>query len=206
MTKIEDNFNGYLQIGDDGFVYNVNGHIVSLMPTENDPAKRIEIVNNICAQKIELPEFIYGEDNDVDIAFFRNTKFVQQKWLNPKAVFATPLIVKSTSINSNILSEEWGKFHYITFYGGNINSLYNPHKAVEPNSHVVNNGVEEIKLRSKSEFTRSIECEICGEKAKFTFSVFNESTLDRKTGTGSYVLGELNSGICLTFENAQQIN
>ncbi len=206
MTKIEDNFNGYLQIGDDGFVYNVNGHIVSLMPTEDDPAKRIEIVNNICAQKIELPEFIYGEDNDVDIAFFRNTKFVQQKWLNPKAVFATPLIVKSTSINSNILSEEWVKFHYITFYGGNINSLYNPHKAVEPNSHVVNNGVEEIKLRSKSEFTRSIECEICGEKAKFTFSVFNESTLDRKTGTGSYVLGELNSGICLTFENAQKIN
>lgn len=208
MVKISDNFNGYLQIGDDSFVYNVNGHIVSLMPTENDPAKRIEIVNNICAPKTELPEFIYGDDNYFKVAFFRNTEFTQPNFQYPIAIFSTPLIIKSTGNTGDFdddLSGCWNKFNSITFCGGSINSLFNPRFAVEPldMQKIISGGAIGIGIRPNVEYTKQIDCNINGEKSTFTISVdkaFGKNGDDR---TRAYSLGELNSIIRLDFEEEQ---
>lgn len=211
MTNIEDNFNGYLQIGDDGFVYNVNGHIVSLMPTENDPAKRIEIVNNICAPKTELPEFIYGDDNYFKVAFFRNTEFTQPNFQYPIAIFSTPLIIKSTGNTGDFdddLSGCWNKFNSITFCGGSINSLFNPRFAVEPldMQKMISGGAIGIGIRPNVEYTKQIDCSINGEKLTFTISinkVFGKNGDDR---TRAYSLGEINSIIRLDFDAEQDFD
>ena len=211
MTKIEDNFNGYLQIGDDGFVYNVNGHIVSLMPTEDDLDKKLEIVKGLCSKNNTLPEFIYGDDNYYKVAFFRNTEFTQPNFLYPIAIFSTPLIIKSTGNTGTFyddLSGRWNKFNSITFCGGSINSLFNPRNAVEPldMQKIISGGAIGIGIRPNVENTKRIDCNINGEKSTFTISVdkaFGKNGDDR---TRAYSLGELNSIICLDFEEEQDFD
>ena len=211
MTKIEDNFNGYLQIGDDGFVYNVNGHIVSLMPTEDDLDKKLEIVKGLCSKNNTLPEFIYGDDNYYKVAFFRNTEFTQPNFLYPIAIFSTPLIIKSTGNTGTFyddLSGRWNKFNSITFCGGSINSLFNPRNAVESldMQKIISGGAIGIGIRPNVENTKRIDCNINGEKSTFTISVdkaFGKNGDDR---TRAYSLGELNSIICLDFEEEQDFD
>lgn len=211
MTKIEDNFNGYLQIGDDGFVYNVNGHIVSLMPTENDLHKRMEILNKLCAKNNKLPELIYGDDNNYNVAFFRNTEFMRPNLLYPIAIFPTPLIIKSTGNTGDFdddLSGCWNKFNSITFCGGSINSLFNPRIAVEPldMQEIISGGAIGIGIRPNVEYTKQIDCSINGEKLTFTISinkVFGKNGDDR---TRAYSLGEINSIIHLDFDAEQDFD
>lgn len=211
MIKIEDNFNGYLQIGDDGFVYNVNGHIVSLMPTENDLDKKVEIVKNLCSKNNTLPEFIYGDDNYFKVAFFRNTEFTQPNFQYPIAIFSTPLIIKSTGNTGDFdddLSGCWNKFNSITFCGGSINSLFNPRFAVEPldMQKIISGGAIGIGIRPNVEYTKQIDCSINGEKLTFTISinkVFGKNGDDR---TRAYSLGEINSIIRLDFDAEQDFD
>lgn len=211
MTKIEDNFNGYLQIGDDGFVYNVNGHIVSLMPTEDDSDKKLEIVKGLCSKNNTLPEFIYGDDNYYKVAFFRNTEFTQPNFLYPIAIFSTPLIIKSTGNTGTFyddLSGRWYKFNSITFCGGSINSLFNPRNAVEPldMQKIISGGAIGIGIRPNVEYTKQIDCSINGEKLTFTISInkaFGKNGDDR---TRAYSLGEINSIIRLDFDAEQDFD
>ncbi len=42
MSKINDNFCGYLNIGDDTFVYNISNNVVTLLPAQIEQVKRYE--------------------------------------------------------------------------------------------------------------------------------------------------------------------
>jgi len=71
MTKITDNFCGYLNIGDDTFAYNVSNHVVTLLPAQVERTKRYEILDRIRSRDIDLPEYLFGVA-DYAIAMLRN--------------------------------------------------------------------------------------------------------------------------------------
>ncbi len=92
------------------------------------PQKRDDSLYRIKSHKTDTPEYLFGEDNNSMIAILRNGKFVTDPIGTNVAIrFATPIIIKACGNAEgffNMLTEDWCKFHAITFCGGNINALY----------------------------------------------------------------------------------
>lgn len=210
MKKIADNFCGYLNVGDDIFTYNVSNNIVTLLPAQSEKGKIYESFNRIHSRDTDLPEYLFGEDSDGRIAILRNGKFsISGIGFSPSIKFATPLIIKALG-NAvgffSMMTEPWEKFHAITFYGGNINAICNPQLAVErlkADDYLKNDGAREIRIRPWNDYTRSIDFEMDGEKVNLTISVLQTGEHDNVEHMGAYSLGELDSFIRLSFENAQ---
>lgn len=216
MTKIADNFCGYLNISHDTFAYNISDDVVTLLPTQFEQAKRYEVLDRIRSHNIDLPEYLYGvSDNNYKIAMLRTGKFSSDLLgLNPSIRFRTCVILKASGNAAgfyNTLTEDWNKYHAITFYGGNINALCNPQIAVKPptcGEYIKKNsdGAREIKIRPWADYTRSVDFELYGEKATLTISIMQTGETNNLENMGSYSLGELNSFIRLSFENAQSFD
>jgi hypothetical protein len=142
----------------------------------------------------------------------RNGKFSGNSFgLNLSIQFGTPVIIKASGNSANfynMLTQDWDNFHAITFYGGNINALCNPQMAVERptfNEYKKSNsdGAREIKILPWNDYTRSVDFKIDGEKATLTISVLQTGDANNSENMESYSLGELNSFIRFSFENAQ---
>ena len=214
MTKITDNFCGYLDVGDDTFAYNVSNHVVTLLPAQIEEAKRYEVLDRIRSRNIDASEYLFGvSDDNCRIAMLRNGKFSGDSFgLNSSIQFGTPIIIKASGNFGdfyNMLTESWDNFHAITFFGGNINALCNPQMAVqrspldEYKKMSSSDGAREIKIRPWNDYTRSVDFEIEGEKATLTISVSQTGEANNSENMESYSLGELNSFIRFSFENAQ---
>lgn len=76
MTKIENEFCGYLKVDEDPFAYNVSDNIVTLLPAYSKNRERYEAIDRICSHNIEQPEFLLGNDEERMIAIVRNSKFI----------------------------------------------------------------------------------------------------------------------------------
>lgn len=128
MLKIDDNFCGYLNIGDDKFAFNISHSLVTLLPAESDHKKIQEVLSHIRSRSTDDSEFIFGYDGNRTIALERNTKFnMDFLQLNPTIRFRTPIIIKAagnTDYFRNQLTADWDHFHAITFWGGNINAVF----------------------------------------------------------------------------------
>lgn len=216
MKKIADNFCGYLNVDNDTFAYSVSNHIVTLLPAQSERTKRYEVLDRMRSRNIDLPEYLFGTcDNEIGIAMLRSDKFRSDSLgLNPSIQFGTPVIIKATGNSANfygMLTQGWNFFHVITFWGGNINALCNPQIAVERQAFSEylkknNDGARKIKLRSWNDYTRSVDFEIDGEKATLTVSVLQTGGTNNSKNMESYNLGELNSFIRFSFENAQNFD
>lgn len=216
MTKINDNFCGYLDVHDDIFSYYVSNHKVTLLPAQSDQTKRDEAFDHIRSYDTDSPEYLCGiADNNHQIAMLHNGKYNSSFWgLNHSIEFWTPIIIKASG-NTNYfyeqLTEDWRKFHAITFFGGNINALYNPQMAVEipkldDYKKISDDGARTIKMRPWDDYTHLFDFEIDGEKVTFTISVSQTSGRSRLENMESVSLGELNSFMRLSFENAQSFD
>lgn len=208
MTKIENEFCGYLKVDEDTFAYNVSNNIVTLFPAYCENRERYEVIDRIHSRNVEQPEFLLGNDGERMIAIARNGKFYAGS-LSTWARFATPLIIRASGNGDGYfgwLTEEWYKFHAITFWGGNINALYNPELAVEPLDvkALINFGNREIKMRPWKDYSLSKEFEAYGEKVTMTISVRGGENTENHSG--AYSLGTLNSYIRFTFEKAQSFS
>lgn len=209
MAEIPDNFNGYLNIDNDIFVYSITDFIVTLLPAHSSQEKRYDSFLKICLNNSD-PEYLFGEHNNFKIAILRKDKFVTgiaQPFLPIQ--FATPLIIKAIGNGSGFysrLTNDWNMFDAITFYGGNINSLYRPELAIEPNDikeYLNNDGTRKIKIRPWKEYTQNVKVKIGNEQALLTISISQSGEHINKEYFNSYNLGELNSFIRLSFYNAQ---
>ena len=74
MLKIDDNFCGYLNIGDDKFAFNISKSLIALLPAESNQKKIQEVLSHICSYNTDDSEFIFGDDGNRTIALERNTK------------------------------------------------------------------------------------------------------------------------------------
>lgn len=206
--KILDNFNGYLTIDNDVFVYSVSDFIVTLLPAQSQPLERATICKQIRVRNKDSSEYLFGEHNGYTIAILRNNKFCLSNGVIDYSIrFSTPLIIKAAG-NANgfysMLTEKWNKFHAITFEGGNINALHIPEMAINDiESCLNNNGAREIKIHSWDKYTRSIDFNIGKENVTLTVSISPSNKRNDQKQIGAYSLGELNSFISLSFENAQ---
>lgn len=211
MKKIANDFWGYLKVGNDIFAYSVSNNIVTMLPAQSEVNKRYDVFRRMRSHNIEQPEFLFGEDSDGMIAMLRNSKY-SISGINTSIRFATPIIIKAAGNAQgffNLMTEDWRKFHAITFYGGSINAICYPGLAVEKPSvdnYLNNDGTTEIKLRPWKDYTREIECEIDNEKAILTISVSQSEQTNNAEHMGAYSLVELNSYIRLSFENAQDFD
>lgn len=212
MTKINDNFCGYLDLGEDTFAYNVSNHIVTLLPAESNRVKRNDILDRIRSYNTETSEYLFGEESNTQIAMLRNGKFsIDTFGLNTSIRFGTPIIVKSSGNSANfynMLTQGWNHFHSITFCGGNINALINPQMAVERMKfdEYQNDGARHIKIRPWNDYTRSVDCNLDGEIVSLTISVSQTGEVNNPKNMDAYSLGELNSFIRLSFENIQNFD
>jgi len=213
MFSIQDNFCGYVSIGDNTYVCTVVEHVVKLIPAyENIHDGYANLMRHIS----QYPEFIFGVDeNNYSIALLRKDKFQHPLIFGTNVSFGTPLIVKSDGNMDgfyNLLPNgDWRNFDAITFSGGAINQIYNPKFAAmvspTPEGTVEKyddfDGAHTIRLKPFDEYTHSCSVEIDGEKADLIFSV----SQDGKDGDYNVAsLGNLISFVRLEFENPQEFD
>lgn len=210
MKEIPDNFIGYLKIDEDTFVYNVSNSIITLLPAHSNPNKRLDTFLKICSYNTDKYGYLFGEYHSYQIAILHKGKFIRRTLLPDLPIkFTTPLIIKAAG-NAigfyNKLTNKWNMFDAITFYGGNINSLYSPEIAVElPDIKDLNkkDGTRKIQLRSWYDYTHTIKLKIDNEQIELMISISQSGEHINKKNLNSYTLGELNSIIRLSFNNAQ---
>lgn len=205
MADIRERFNGYLKIENDTFAYSIADNTVTLLPAESDLDKQYESFIRARSHKAELPEFIYGTDGHTNIAFMRKSKFFfDHLETNFFIRFGTPLIVKAASFSSD---HGWEKFHSITFYGGNINSVLNPEIALQSfnESHPTNSFLER-RFKHPSDYTRSIDFMLDKKKVTLTTWVYQSWSRYDTGRRGAFSLGELDASISLTFEEPQDLS
>lgn len=210
MKRISDNFCGYLKVDNDIYTYNVSTNIVTLLPAQSDRRNRYKAIENIKILNTDTPEYLFGEDGNGMIAMLRNGKFVTSfLGINTTARFATPIIVKACGNAQgffDMMTEAWNKFHAITFYGGNVNALYNLDEALEVaevDEYLKNDGAREIKIRPWKDYTRSIDLKINDENVTLTFSIGQTVEANHEEYESSCNLGKLDAFICFSFEYAQ---
>lgn len=210
MKRINDEFCGYLEVTGDVYAYNVSKNIVTLLPAQRDRKERYDCLQRIQSHNTDLPEYIYGEDEDSMIAMLRNGKFATSLLgINVLARFATPVIIKACGNGQgffNMMTTPWNTFHAITFYGGNINALYPPDLAIElPDiaEYLKKDGAREIKMRPWKDYTRELELQIENEKMTLTLSI-GQAADNNVENKGAYNLGKLDSYIRFSFEHEQE--
>ena len=212
MLKIDDNFCGYLNIGDDKFAFNISKSLVTLLPAESDQKKIQEVLSHMRSYNTDDSEFIFGNDGNRMIALERNTKFnMDLLQLSPIIRFRTPIIIKAagnTDYFRKQLTADWDHFHAITFWGGNLNAIFPPAIARKPTSSERQIDVEDttaIELYSSSYYAHSTEIEIDGMGATLTVSLFQmEGTIEERMN--AYNIGELSAFIRLSFKVAQHFD
>lgn len=211
MKKINENFCGYIKVEDDTYTYNVSDNIVTLLPAQSDVSKRYDSLYRIKSHNTDIPEYLFGEDEDSMIAILRKGKFVTNLIGTNVAIrFATPIIIKADGNAQgffSMLTEEWWKFHAITFCGGNINALYTPDIAIEQpdiSELLKYDGARTIKMRPWSDYTRTTEFQIENEKVTLTVSVGQTAETNNAENRGAYNLGKMYTFFRFSFENAQR--
>lgn len=215
MAKYTDNICGYLDILDDEFAFSIVNQQVTILPANKDPIQKNDAVNRIRNNYHELPDYFIGtDDHYYKIAVFKNpNKTISPTLLGyPSFHFATPLIIKAAGNAQGLydkMTEPWHKFHVINFYGGNINSIYNPVVSIiQPTLAEVASpsGIRDIKFQPWEEFTKSVDCEIDGEKFAFSITVTQRGDRTDSEKMGAYNLGERNACIRLVFEKPQDFD
>ena len=211
MKKINENFCGYIKVEDNTYTYNVSDNIVTLLPAQSDVSKRYDSLYRIKSHNTDTPEYLFGEDEDSMIAILRKGKFVTNLIGTNVAIrFATPIIIKADGNAQgffSMLTEEWCKFHAITFCGGNINALYPPDIAIEQpdiSELLKYDGARTIKMRPWSDYTRTTEFQIENEKVTLTVSVGQTAETNNTENRGAYNLGKMYTFFRFSFENAQR--
>ena len=211
MKKINENFCGYIKVEDDTYTYNVSDNIVTLLPAQSDVSKRYDSLYRIKSHNTDTPEYLFGEDNDSMIAILHKGKFVTNLIGTNVAIrFATPIIIKASGNAQGFfskLTEDWCKFHAITFCGGNINALYTPDIAIEQpdiSELLKYDGARTIKMRPWSDYTRTTEFQIENEKVTLTVSVGQTAETNNAENRGAYNLGKMYTFFRFSFENAQR--
>lgn len=207
---IADDFCGYLRINGDIFTYSVSKQVVTLLSSKDGVRNRIESIDRIAYSAEELPAFIYGEDNDSQVVFMIKKWFRSRPFgLNSALRFSTPLIIKENG-NAvgfyNSLTMPWDKFHAITFVGGNINALCDPQMAIRQQNTddtTTHDGSNVIELLPWDAYSRTIDLLIGGEKTTLTISVKQSGGRRDSDRRGVFVLGELNTFIRFSFDNAK---
>ena len=215
MAKYTDNINGYIEAENDLFVFHITDQLVSMLPAERDPIGQNEAIKRLRNNYHKLPHYLLGTDEQYfKVAIFRNLDMEVRSSLSgyPSFCFYAPLIIRSGGNASEYyrnLPETWNKYHAISFYGGNINAIYNPAVSIiQPTWEEVasSSGIRDIKFRSYEEYTKSINCEIDGEKFEFSITVTQKGDRNDPEKMGAYNLGERNACIRLVFEKPQDFD
>lgn len=210
--KIEDCFCGYVSIDGKAFAYSFSDQMVTLLPALNNSSRRYKAFEKINNRDIKLPEFIYGEDNNAQIAFMRTRDFSHSNSIFvPSLRFSPPLIIKAAGNADgfyNSLSEKWNNFHAITFWSGNINAIYDPQIAIarQKNDQLPQDGVTEIKTRPWNEYTRTVDFVIDEQRVTLTVSVCLSDENYGKAKNDACLLGELHTFIRFSFVNSQNFS
>ena len=215
MAKFPNHICGFLNVNEEEFAFNVSGQLVTLLPVQTDLNQKNRSVLQLVRNYNDLPQYFIGtDDNLFKTAIFRDLNLETNHYYRsyPSFHFATPLIIRAAGNASGLfdkMSEPWNKYHVINFTGGNINSLYEPAVSIEQPTWeeiTTSAGRRDIKFRPWEEFTKSIDCEIHGEKCTFTITVTQKDDGADSEKMWAYNLGERNACIRLEFENPQDFD
>lgn len=213
MHEFDNHINGYLDIDNDHFFFNFSDRIVTLLPADGNPKKQKEICRRLRNREFDESEYIIGSYDGFEFAFLKTTDFYYDRFgVNLENRFSPPIIIKSGGNSYGYfhnLVMPWRKFHAISFFRGNINSIYDPAfsvKRIKMDENDLANGFFDIQSRPWSEYTHNIAVQINGKKANLCITIYYSSDKYEIDKMGAYSLGERNSCIRIEFEEEQDIN
>lgn len=212
VTSIPENFCGYINIEEDRYVYNANGHIVKLFPVVESKKHDYASMFGMNIEEDDENDFryVYGNDEGMhEIALLMKSSNIKHSMIGLS--FFAPIIIKSCGNASgfyNSLSNDWNKYDAIMFSGGIIDSLYNPKIAAlkMPSNEEVReqikdfDGARSIEIKPFDEYTHVTNVLINERKIKMMFSV-SQSGGEENINTTD--LGSLKSFIQLQFDTPQ---
>lgn len=208
MFKIPDSFSGYLKINGDEFAYFFSDSIVTMLPTKDNADGAFEQVASMNADE---PGFIYGTYCGHKVAFYRKNRLSYGVFRIDKSIRFFPSVIIMASGNTaafyNKLTDDWDKFHAITFCGRNINSVFTPDAAIKREKGVAKlDGSGSVEFAPWDSYTLESSCELAGEKIHITVSVERSEKSHEKNLMDGYNPATLNSFVQLIFENPQSLD
>lgn len=207
-----DSFSGYMTIEDSVYTFYLRNQIVTLLPAYPDAKDRDDAISLIPLDHEDKKSFVYGYDENLyNIAMLNASGLKKGKMgISPIVRFSTPLVIRSAGNASGFyfrLTEDWTKFHAITFVGGIINSIYDPRKAIiQPLAEGKDGKAKLPQIRDASEYTKTVKVNIGRECAELNISVMNSGFKQNPGILHAYNMGEMNSYIRLSFDHAQEFD
>jgi hypothetical protein len=139
--------------------------------------------------------WLYGlDENNYDVAFLCNNSVAH---FNPKAIkkysLSVPVVIKSSR---NAISTDLSRFDGLCFSGGVINQLY-------PFSKALKYETDSIVFTERTKYTITHNVNLNLKKVKVTLSI--DTSAVKSSSLITNALGEVNSYICLEFEESQPI-
>lgn len=208
MPKIPDSFSGYLNINGDEFAYFFSDSIVTMLPTKDDADGAFE---RVVSMNDDEPNFIFGTYCGHKVAFYRKNRLSYGVLRIDKSIRFFPSVIIMASGNTaafdDKLTDDWDKFHAITFCGGNINSVFAPDAAIKREKEVTkHDGSGSVEFAPWDSYTLESSCKLAGEKIHITVSVGRSDKSHEKDLTDGYNPATLNSFVQLIFENPQSLD
>lgn len=207
MFEIEDGAHGYLEIDKDRYYYTIHKGTVTVFTCNVDILRIQEYLNRI--QSINRLKYVSGQDSNgyhIVMAFDGSYKYIGGV-NNINIIFAPLMIIKSVS-NIN-LYEDWNKFNEITFYGYNINNIYDPEFIINEYNYRFRGDLlnESEKLRSLlNDSSYSIDTTIKNNKVRIKMFIECVSGIDKEENQCKYTTGYIYSCIKLSFDKAQSFD
>jgi hypothetical protein len=215
--KIEDNYFGYVDIGDKSFACSVSGHRVTLLPAYANSKDVYGALASLDEEKGSLPKFIEGYDDQGHLIAFMCSDELGRRYIGMRTSlsFYSPLLLKAVGNASGYYAQiaenkEWTDFDAIDFCDGNLNAIYNPkqHALKQLTADeiekikLINDGSNTIHIKNYNDFTKSVDLIIDDIEASLTFTIRKTGDTNNFTTTS---LGSIFSVIRLSFETHQPI-
>ena len=168
MVKIPDSFSGYLKINGDEFAYFVSDLIVTMLSTRENGDEAFE---RVVSMNVDEPSFIYGNYCNHTVAFYRKNRFSYSVFRIDRSIRFFPSVIVMALGNAaafyDKLTDDWDKFHAITFCSGNINSVFTPDAAIKREKEVPkHDGSDSVEFAPWNSYTLKSSCELAGEKIR----------------------------------------
>lgn len=195
---------GYMPVGKEYVLFVADNFKIKVISPDPNPKEANRILRSFIEKHNHPKTFISGEASTGHLVSFLLLENLQ--YVPYEIVFATPLILKSYG-NNNV--EEsftcgWENFHAIKFYGGNINTIYNPKNAAMEMTDFYNDevfsGAQKINIRPFQDYTHNLLVSMDDRiNAKMTLSTFSSDCENKDQRE----IGFLDSFIRFSFQEPQ---
>lgn len=207
---IENNFEGWIPVDEKYVAFSAKGFILHIFSPDPDFFAAKALLNRFISQNSQKGEYIQAQDTGLHrVAFLNSTNALRLYEPSSGLFLSTPIIIKSsgnTDYFYKSLTRDWEVYDAITFWGGNVNTIRNPKRAIldicKRDDKDYFTGANTINVKPFSERIRRIPVAIRGINAEMVISSFCSDLEYESMREIAYV----DSSIKFAFDRPQKLN